>query len=946
MDSLENLVGQILDDKYQIDRQLGRGGMGAVYKATHLGTERPVALKVIMPEFMEEKRFIERFKREAKAAGRLSHPNVVNVTDFGFAKVDSSQVAYLVMEYLDGSTLGDLLDKQSKLPLELIVDIIEQVSLAVNQAHKLGIVHRDLKPDNIWLQPNGRGGYIVKVLDFGLAQLRDSKTSEKLIVNIQNNQIDLEAKTLIPEDLEANTQIKNPSWVMEVEEQKEINTLTKKSTLHSPENIKTLANVEEAATLINVSNKNTGDSTNKNNRPKGTSPLALEMDKITQVGAVLGTPLYMSPEQCEGKPLDFRSDIYSLGVILYQMLSGSTPFNGKINRLLEQHIQSPPPPLSSKGVKLSPTIEKVVMQALEKDPSKRPSSTIALAAAFKANCDGEVPVIRQALSFYRRNFITFLKTSLLVYSPYLVFYFFLIGISLTLPENFFPKYIRYTLKHSYWILGIVALFIAHSSSLGIFALIVEKLQHFSHTNISLLEVLKTYFSNFFSIVITSLTGNIKVLLNYSLYSPIIILEKKTGKDALLRSEFLVNQLKPVMVGLQIRSLFISAVTLLAAPITFVFISILCFILGEEWSKSLTQKGTLSAFIFVPAAFILIPGAFLIITYPVIAIAQCLFYFKTKLILGESLDETTVKQNILSSTTQSKHSAYKRTVTFALTLVFTLVSWLAIKDIILLLAAGSGLTNVVEALIIVGANANSRISISLFDKDPFVTTPLIQALPNAKEKPDLVEILLKNGSNTNFDNGFGWTPLMEAVKQNDIDTVKKLISYGSNVNAAYNFGGTALMIAADKGNLEMITLLLNNNADINALNDDKKTALTIAITKGYSYIVKALLEKGAKVNTFDIEGNSPLSIAAENQDTYLIDLLIEKGADINSQNFEGTTPLIKATLNNNLKLVKYLVQTGANVNITDNKGQTALNYASNKNYLDILEVLKNSELNKL
>src|ERR1051325_8709281 len=120
MPALEDLIGHVLDNKYRIDKQLGQGGMGAVYMATHLGTERPVALKVIMPEFMREEHFVERFKREAKAAGRMRHPNVVNVTDFGFAAYKSDRVAYLVMEYLNGCTLGDLLEKRGPLPLGFV----------------------------------------------------------------------------------------------------------------------------------------------------------------------------------------------------------------------------------------------------------------------------------------------------------------------------------------------------------------------------------------------------------------------------------------------------------------------------------------------------------------------------------------------------------------------------------------------------------------------------------------------------------------------------------------------------------------------------------------------------------------------------------------------------------------------------------------------------------
>src|SRR5215216_7934898 len=174
MSKLTKLIGQVLDGKYQLDKQLGQGGMGAVFLATHLGTKRPVALKVIAPQFMANEEVGERFRREAEAAGRLRHPNVVNVTDFGVALVGRDKLAYLVMEYLDGCSLGDMIKERGQLPLSFAVDIVEQICLAIGNAHEQGIIHRDLKPDNIWLQPDQRGGYNVKVLDFGLAKLHDA----------------------------------------------------------------------------------------------------------------------------------------------------------------------------------------------------------------------------------------------------------------------------------------------------------------------------------------------------------------------------------------------------------------------------------------------------------------------------------------------------------------------------------------------------------------------------------------------------------------------------------------------------------------------------------------------------------------------------------------------------------------------------------------------------
>jgi serine/threonine protein kinase len=165
--------GDTLDGKYRIDALIGQGGMGAVYRATHLHTTRTVAIKVIRPHLTSRPEFVERFRREAEAAGRLRHPNVVDVTDFGFAATADGQVAYLVMEFLDGCTLADVLKEEKRLPVSWTVDIVEQVSSALDEAHRLGMVHRDLKPDNVWLEPNTRGGSTVKVLDFGLVKLED-----------------------------------------------------------------------------------------------------------------------------------------------------------------------------------------------------------------------------------------------------------------------------------------------------------------------------------------------------------------------------------------------------------------------------------------------------------------------------------------------------------------------------------------------------------------------------------------------------------------------------------------------------------------------------------------------------------------------------------------------------------------------------------------------------
>lgn len=174
-----NLVGQTIDHKYRIESLLGRGGMGAGFRAVHLGTDRVVALKVIAPSLAEQPEYLARFSREARACGRLRHPGIVDVTDFGIANHNGRSLAYLVMEFLDGSTLADTLKQQPRPPLPWVIDILEQVCSAVEEAHRLGILHRDLKPENIWLEPNRRGGYSVKVLDFGLAKLGQDEKDKR-----------------------------------------------------------------------------------------------------------------------------------------------------------------------------------------------------------------------------------------------------------------------------------------------------------------------------------------------------------------------------------------------------------------------------------------------------------------------------------------------------------------------------------------------------------------------------------------------------------------------------------------------------------------------------------------------------------------------------------------------------------------------------------------------
>jgi serine/threonine protein kinase len=376
---LEQLTGRVIDEKYRIDRLIGQGGMGAVYLATHLGTKRQVAIKVIAPQFMANEEMVERFKREAEAAGRLRHPNVVNVTDFGFADMKSERLAYLVMEYLDGCTLGEMLKKERQLPLSLAVDILDQVCLAIDNAHRQGIIHRDLKPDNLWLEPNGRGGYNVKVLDFGLAKLRHDATifsnPEAIDQNIASVQSSAEKISAVASATSLDVDFDAPTRIQFIK------------------GGDTNGGFRDELTQANGQVVTAG---------RGDSQTASEWH--THVGALLGTPLYMSPEQACGETLDARADIYSLGVVAYQMLAGETPFTGNMYRLLLEHSDTPPPPLTDKRPDIPKSVGAVVMSALAKDPADRPVSAGAFATALRANTEGTGKILQRALVIYGEHF--------------------------------------------------------------------------------------------------------------------------------------------------------------------------------------------------------------------------------------------------------------------------------------------------------------------------------------------------------------------------------------------------------------------------------------------------------------------------------------------------------------------------------------------------------------
>jgi serine/threonine protein kinase len=581
----DQYLGKVLDEKYRLERLLGQGGMGAVYLAVHLGTERYVALKLITPQFMRNEEFVQRFKREARAAGRLRHPNVVDVTDFGFARVGGENVAYLVMEYLDGCTLGDVLKEETRLPLEWVVDILEQVSSAVHEAHQQGIVHRDLKPENIWLEPNRLGGYRVKVLDFGIAKLAEVDSSAAPATGLDQETVatagagagnELEADTLVFANEEPGPTQASSRAVTSTSASKDDGThiLASSGTTTDLESANTailtptvklngdhhaagatgVTDDDDRTQLFDAAGRQT--SAGKPTTARGQVTRATQ---LTQVGAIMGTPIYMSPEQCRGKTLDARSDIYSLGVIAYQMLAGEPPFAGPTDAVMRGHRELPPPPLRERAKKVPRRVAQTVAAALAKDPADRPQTAAAFASALRAQADGISALYRRAFALYSEYFPKFLKMSLLAHSPVIVTTILLIILQLALDAQ--PAGItvaKVCVIVSLAIVGLVhvaAYFVAASTIAGMTALIVTQLQAAPLRPVELRSAFgvlkkrwKPFLKTSLGVTLRILIGTVLLVipgvilqLRYSFYAPVVLVEGLEKKAARQRSYQLASR---------------------------------------------------------------------------------------------------------------------------------------------------------------------------------------------------------------------------------------------------------------------------------------------------------------------------------------------------------------------------------------------------------------------
>ena len=576
MTGLEKYVGEILDDKYRLEQLLGSGGMGAVYLATHLGTERYVALKLIAPQFMRNEEFVERFKREARAAGRLRHPNVVDVTDFGFATVTNGRVAYLVMEYLDGCTLGDVLAEEQRLPLDWVVDILEQVCSAVHEAHQQGIIHRDLKPDNIWLEPTRLGGYRVKVLDFGIAKLGEasvpmlSDDSAATIIDgvtaIANEDApapagDSEKATLI-QSLRDDGRTQHAGGgsgaavktaVYDSSDEAGTRIFAAKTGVHDAPNL-TAKFAGEPDELHDSDGTLLFDNGTHSSGTRSAHATTAEAGSaLTRVGAIMGTPLYMSPEQCSGGQIDMRSDIYSLGVIAYQMLAGEPPFSGNTSTVMRAHREEPPTDLRERTTKIPKRVAGVVMSSLSKTPSERPATAFALASSLRGQAEGVGALYRRAFSLYSEYFPKFLKLSFLAHIPVIVTSILLCGMLIldhVLPHGGIAQRVAIIgVTAIIGLLNLVAYFIATAVISGVTSIIVVQLGVAPLRPVKLRSAIailrkrwRPFISTMIRLILRIIGGYLLFIIpglimqvRYALWAPIVLIEGLEKKAALKRS---------------------------------------------------------------------------------------------------------------------------------------------------------------------------------------------------------------------------------------------------------------------------------------------------------------------------------------------------------------------------------------------------------------------------
>ncbi|HEY9231514.1 MAG TPA: ankyrin repeat domain-containing protein [Blastocatellia bacterium] len=556
----------------------------------------------------------------------------------------------------------------------------------------------------------------------------------------------------------------------------------------------------------------------------------------------MGTPLYMSPEQCRSEALDARSDIYSLGVIVYQALAGEAPFKGNMTELMRQHCEDAPTPLQEKCPEVPASVARLVMTTLAKNPAERPPTAEAFASAFRATAEGETQILRAAKAHYYTAQRIFFLLSLMLYGPFALLSF---VVSVTL-NPWLVKSAAATLV--FYIALYLLVLVVTRLSIATCTVALAELRHRSTASVKLKEIVKAVIHRLPALAATVAPQFARVLFGlvrlivpgarayvaYALAPSVAVTEEVRGAAALARSKQLIGPLRAIAAALLARDFGIGMSSVLLFP----FISVvMTAIFGGTVVDAFAAMRVPSFrnFIVIYCWFLLTVMHTVYSAVPIAAL-----YFKARQARGELLDE--------QGTRDWQAEAVKRPGRMSRAAIIWLVAPLAMLTFMVLSsftglgsgedsfieAARKGRQQTVAARLAAGANPNdSRLS----------TTVLMYA---AKEgHADIVQELLNAGAKLDAKDNDGDTALMYAAIDGRVDVVRALFNAGANVNAVNNRGDTPLLAAALRGRTEVVRLLLvAGDADVNAKNQKGQTALSLAEAEGHREIVRLLKDAGA------------------------------------------------------------------------------------------------------
>jgi serine/threonine protein kinase len=474
-----------------------------------------------------------------------------------------------------------VLAEEKRLPLDWVIDILEQVCSAVHEAHQLGIVHRDLKPENIWLEPNRLGSYRVKVLDFGIAKLAETSAELSESDNAAATLIDIpavagstkestsrETSHLADPGLEAATLLQGTDGVAGDHQQKASAAVATQmahnvdagetklfgsGTAVSNSPLVTQQSADEDGTLL------FGDSTRSFGSHTALISTASQGSALTRVGAIMGTPIYMSPEQCAGGHVDTRSDIYSLGVIAYQMLAGEPPFGGNTSTVMRAHIGDTPKSLREHSTKIPKRVAGVVMLALQKEPAQRPQTAFAFGSSLRGQAEGIGALYRRALSLYSEYFPKFLKLSFIAHIPVIIAAILMSSLIIAdkvIPKGGLPQKIAMVCAIVVVVLFYFAAQIVTAAVIsGVTAVIVSQLAAAPLRPVKLRAAVavlrkrwKPFLKTMLRVTLRIILGSLLLIVpgliiyvRYVLYGPVVLIEGLEGKAAMRRARELASR---------------------------------------------------------------------------------------------------------------------------------------------------------------------------------------------------------------------------------------------------------------------------------------------------------------------------------------------------------------------------------------------------------------------